>query len=76
MTLDELLALLADNDTGDIDAADLRTCVTELWNYTAKVQQTQHELVVTTIPVLQQEIGTLKDQLAALEARVQALEAQ
>lgn len=32
MTLDELLALLPDNDTGDIDAADLRTIVTEMWN--------------------------------------------
>lgn len=31
-TLAELLALLPDNDTGDIDAADLRTIVTELWN--------------------------------------------
>src|SRR5215204_1236659 len=31
MTLEELLALLPDNDTGAIDAADLRTVVTELW---------------------------------------------
>jgi hypothetical protein len=30
MTLEELLALLPDNTTGDIDAADLRTIVTEL----------------------------------------------
>ncbi len=32
MTLDEILALLPDNTTGAIDAADLRTAVTELWN--------------------------------------------
>lgn len=30
MTLDELLALLPDNDSGEISAADLRTIVTEL----------------------------------------------
>jgi hypothetical protein len=32
MTLQELLDLLPDNDTGDIGADDLRTIVTELWN--------------------------------------------
>jgi hypothetical protein len=31
VTLDELLALLPDNDTGDISAADLRTIVTDLY---------------------------------------------
>jgi hypothetical protein len=31
MTLDELLALLPDNNTGAIDAADLRTIVTDLF---------------------------------------------
>lgn len=31
MTLEELLALLPDNNTGAIDAADLRTIVTELY---------------------------------------------
>jgi len=31
MTLDELLALLPDNDTGDIGADDLRTIVQELY---------------------------------------------
>lgn len=31
MTLDELLALLPDNESGDITAADLRTIVTELY---------------------------------------------
>lgn len=38
MTLDELLALLPDNNTGAIDAADLRTIVTELWNDGAKIE--------------------------------------
>jgi hypothetical protein len=32
VTLEELLALLPDNTTGDIDAADMRTVVTELYN--------------------------------------------
>ena len=31
-TLDDLLVLLPDNDTGAIRAADLRTIVTALWN--------------------------------------------
>lgn len=31
MTLDDLLALLPDNDTGAISAADMRTVVTGLW---------------------------------------------
>lgn len=35
MTLDDLLALLPDNTSGAIDAADLRTVVTELWNKAA-----------------------------------------
>ena len=32
MTLDDLLALLPDNTTGQISAADMRTIVTELYN--------------------------------------------
>jgi hypothetical protein len=32
VTLDELLALLPDNSTGQISAADMRTIVTELYN--------------------------------------------
>ena len=32
MDLDDLLALLPDNNTGSIDASDLRTIVTALWN--------------------------------------------
>jgi hypothetical protein len=32
MTLDQLLALLPDNTTGQISAADMRTIVTELYN--------------------------------------------
>lgn len=38
MTLDEMLALLPDNTTGAISAADIRTIVTELFNYTAEVE--------------------------------------
>jgi hypothetical protein len=33
VTLDELLALLPDNTTGEISPADLRTIVTDLYNY-------------------------------------------
>ena len=32
MTLDDLLALLPDNSTGEISAADMRTIVTDLYN--------------------------------------------
>jgi len=37
-TLQDLLDLLPDNSTGDIDAADLRTVVTDLWNQTVGVE--------------------------------------
>ena len=50
MTLDELLALLPDNTTGDITPADMRTIVTELWNgahpsYTNVINQGPASLV-------------------------------
>lgn len=35
-TLEELLALLPDNETGQISAADMRTIVTELYNQSAE----------------------------------------
>lgn len=38
MDLDDLLALLPDNNTGAIDAVDLRTIVTELWNRGAGIE--------------------------------------
>jgi hypothetical protein len=47
MTLAELLALLPDNTTGDIDAADLRTIVTELYNASNQVAQVFGYLWVT-----------------------------
>lgn len=37
-TLDDLLALLPDNSTGDISAADLRAVVTGVWNAGADVE--------------------------------------
>jgi hypothetical protein len=40
MSLDELLALLPDNSTGAIDAADLRAIVTELFNAANTYAQT------------------------------------
>ena len=39
MTLDEMLALLPDNTTGDISAADLRAIVTELYHLGASASQ-------------------------------------
>ena len=48
MTLDEMLALLPDNQTGDIDAADLRTIVTELFNDTAALQTAVGNWATTT----------------------------
>lgn len=33
MALEDLLALLPDNDTGEIDAADMREVTTGLWNH-------------------------------------------
>lgn len=39
MTLEEILALLPDNSVGAIDAADLRTAVTELWARSSTVGQ-------------------------------------
>jgi hypothetical protein len=53
MTLDDLLALLPDNTSGEISAADLRTIVTELWNYTASVQATLNGVVVNSVPALE-----------------------
>lgn len=39
MTLDDLLALLPDNNTGEISAADMRTIVTELFKLAGHVDQ-------------------------------------
>lgn len=39
MTLDEMLALLPDNDSGEITAADLRTIITELYQLASTVGQ-------------------------------------
>lgn len=52
-TLDDLLALLPDNTTGEIDAADLRDVVSALWDYTAGVQGTLNDVVVRAIPAVQ-----------------------
>lgn len=40
MTLDDLLALLPDNSSGQISAADLRTVVTELWAQARQAAET------------------------------------
>jgi hypothetical protein len=70
MTLNELLALLPDNDSGEIGAADLRTIVTELFNrddQVAAVMQTQ-------LDALGQTDNLHNDQIADLTARVAMLE--
>jgi hypothetical protein len=56
VTLDDLLALLPDNTSGDIAAADMRTIVTELWNQGAGVQAAGQAAYVS-----------LDDRVAALE---------
>jgi Ca2+-binding EF-hand superfamily protein len=43
MTLEELLALLPDNTTGEISAADMRTIVTELWNHATPAEMVSAE---------------------------------
>src|SRR5262245_60262982 len=72
MTLDELLALLPDNTTGEIDAADLRTIVTELFNKTAAVQT---EADANSASIVNVE-GAVGDWAATTNARIDALEAQ
>ena len=53
MTLDDLLALLPDNSTGEIDAADLRAIVTELWNVAnSQALVLVYEYVTSTAPAL------------------------
>jgi hypothetical protein len=64
VTLDDLLALLPDNDTGAIDAADLRTIVTELWQQTA-----------AGLLQVNQNFDALFAQVQEHETRIAALEA-
>lgn len=52
-TLDELLALLPDNSTGAIDAADLREVVTGLWDYTVEVQRALNDAIVQAAGAVQ-----------------------
>lgn len=65
--LDDLLALLPDNDSGQISAADMREIVTGLWDYTVTVQQALNEVVVTGLPAAQEAIGDLDVRVTALE---------
>jgi hypothetical protein len=60
MTLQELLALLPDNTTGDIGADDLRTIVTELFNTGAATADQVSEDI--------EEITEINTRLDALEA--------
>jgi hypothetical protein len=66
-TLADLLALLPDNRSGEISAADLREVVTGLWEYTAQVQAALSDVVVTGLPAAQQAIGDLDARVTALE---------
>lgn len=67
MNLDDMLALLPDNTTGQISADDLRQIVTGLWDYTASVQSTLNEVVVTGVPAVQAAIDELDVRVTALE---------
>lgn|GEM_PF-2518769 len=67
MNLDDMLALLPDNTTGQISADDLRQIVTGLWDYTASVQSTLNEVVVTAVPAVQAAIDELDVRVTALE---------
>lgn len=67
MNLDDMLALLPDNTTGQISADDLRQIVTGLWDYTASVQGTLNEVVVTAVPAVQAAIDELDVRVTALE---------
>lgn len=74
MTLEELLALLPDNTTGQIDAADLRTIVTELFDKTATLAAVV-EANTTQIVTLGQNMDSLFTQVQDHETRIAALEA-
>ena len=50
MTLDEMLALLADNTTGDISAADLRDIVTGLYDKASKLISSHPYRWATGVP--------------------------
>lgn len=67
MTLDEMLALLPDNTTGQISAADLREVVTGLFEYITAVHEIINEVVVTGLPAAQNAIGDLDARVTALE---------
>lgn len=63
-TLDDLLALLPDNNTGAIDAADLRYIVTELWDYTLNVQTAVNDGAIVAAVAVED----LRARVAALES--------
>lgn len=67
MTLEELLALLPDNDTGAIDAADLRTIVTDLYGQIADI--------ANVTGVVGDEITSMGAVVMTNDARITALEA-
>jgi len=82
MTLEEMLALLPDNTTGAIQAADLRIIVTELYGYT-ELQETRWTALDPRIATLELAVTELQTGLAGqttaleqLAARVAALEAR
>jgi hypothetical protein len=70
-TLDDLLALLPDNDSGEIDAADLRTIVSALWDNDTSLASADQ--------IAAQDASDAKAQAQAayldLDARISALEA-
>lgn len=76
--LSDLLALLPDNNTGEIDAADLRYIVTALWNDTNALvgRVTALEQLPGRVTTLENEVARQGTEDVKLEARVSALEAE
>lgn len=74
MTLEQLLALLPDNNTGAIDADDLRTIVTELYTDIAANAQ---QLTVLTADVadVAADVGGVRADLTTTQAALDSLEA-
>jgi len=81
MTLAELLALLPDNDTGEISASDMRTIITELFNDTAQVASDLAAMtddvtdLGTQVSGLSTEVAGLAFQVASLDTDVSDLTA-
>jgi len=76
MNLDEMLALLPDNNSGEIDAADLRAIVTQLFNDTADTNTLIGNIMADILPALTDltnRVQTLEPEVAQLTRDVNDL---